>query len=121
MGSLRWFHTLGDKVPGSHEVLPGLWVAQTVEELANLALHHQRDIRMCIGFAQWAGPQLTTELERGVWIHARHTGVSLANLCLSDGKPKASWKAALRKVRMPVLADFPRGDAIDAHLTSYLM
>lgn len=116
-GSLRESLTLVHSfdVAGSVE-LAGLRVGGEVQELAALAAHKPHELRICIGYAGWATEQLATELERGVWVHARPQ--SRLGVCQN---PEAFWRDSLRAAGMPLLASFPRGPGVDRHLERLLL
>eukprot|EP00928_Gymnodinium_smaydae_P034050 TRINITY_DN24218_c0_g1_i1.p1 TRINITY_DN24218_c0_g1~~TRINITY_DN24218_c0_g1_i1.p1 ORF type:complete len:439 (-),score=85.86 TRINITY_DN24218_c0_g1_i1:47-1312(-) len=69
--SVTLLHSFGDRVPGAVHIAPRLWVGGDVTLLSTLALQEPQDIRVLLGFAGWARQQLTTEVERGVWVRAR--------------------------------------------------
>ncbi|MDE6010042.1 MAG: YqgE/AlgH family protein [Muribaculaceae bacterium] len=65
-----WLHTLGDLLPGSFEVLPGLYVGGDYNTLIN-AFSEGKDfsgkIRFYLGYSGWTAGQLQKEIEAGAW------------------------------------------------------
>lgn len=65
-----WLHTLGDKLPGSIEILPGLYVGGDYDTLIN-AFATGEDltgkIRFYLGYSGWTAGQLRKEIEAGAW------------------------------------------------------
>ena len=67
------FATAGEELPelpGSSEVLPGIRVSQHLSELARLAAHPPRRLRLLLGYAGWGGGQLLDEILRHDWLTA---------------------------------------------------
>lgn len=66
-----WLHTLGDLIPGSLEILPGLFVGGDYDtmirlfEEGNVNLEHK--IRFYLGYSGWAKEQLDAEVNSGAW------------------------------------------------------
>ncbi|CAL1152084.1 unnamed protein product [Cladocopium goreaui] len=81
-------------------------------------------VRFFKGCAAWATEQLQTELQRGVWVHARpgfHRGgrEALHQLAL-EARGASAWRAALLATNLPALAEFPRGHDVDTMLQEYV-
>ncbi len=69
--SLHFLHTLGDKLNGSLEVIPGLYWGGDFDQLKTLINTQQvqpNDIRFFVGYAGWSPNQLDEELERNDWM-----------------------------------------------------
>lgn len=124
--SVTWLHTYGDQVAGAREVAPSLWIGGDLNELAarvaattaqaqDAASRILPSIWPVVGFAGWAAPQLANEIERGVWIRGRAATSALGRVCLTADSI-AAWRAAMRGVGLPQLADFPRSAAVDSRL-----
>ena len=66
-----WIHTLGDRLPGSLEILPGLYVGGDYDALIRMYAKGEPDIdhkiRFYLGYSGWAEGQLQKEIEAGAW------------------------------------------------------
>lgn len=66
-----WIHTLGDKIQGGLEVLPGLSVGGNYDDLISLFMNPGEDlhskIRLYLGYSGWGKDQLEHEINSGVW------------------------------------------------------
>jgi len=91
--SLFFIHTLGERIEGSTEILPGLfWGGDVdrVKELITLKLITADDIRFFIGYSGWAPKQLEEELERNSW--------AVSNIDLDrllGTRPRDLWSSSL--------------------------
>lgn len=67
---LFWLHTLGEQLPGSLEVLPGLYVGGDYDTLVAM-LMSDRDlsdkVKFYLGYSGWAASQLAKEVELSAW------------------------------------------------------
>lgn len=65
-----WLHTFGDRLPGSIEILPGLYVGGDYDTLIQ-AFSNGRSmeghIRFYLGYSGWTSGQLNKEVEAGAW------------------------------------------------------
>lgn len=67
---LFWVHTLGDRLPGSVEVLPGLWVGGDYEALMEWFASGapvKENLRFFLGYSGWSAGQLEKEIQSGAW------------------------------------------------------
>lgn len=97
--TLHFIHRKGEQIPGSMEIMEGVFWGGDFETVKNLMREGEltpTDIRMFIGYAGWSKDQLDTEMEGKSWI------VSSANsdLIFSE-KPKDLWKRILSKMGKP--------------------
>jgi len=119
--SLTWLHTRGDSIVGSRQVAPGIWVGGDAEAVSILAVEDPSQVRVILGYSGWAGSQLANELERGVWVRVRTNEPGLSRLCFSKAEPISVWQNLMRGANMPLLADFPRSEAIDERIHKIVM
>lgn len=67
---LSFLHTLGDVVPGSQQVMPGLWLGGNFDEALQLVDDNplpEGMIRFFIGYSGWTPGQLEQEIDDHVW------------------------------------------------------
>lgn len=67
---LFFLHTLGDVIPDSREVIPGLWVGGDFDEmtrLVNEGYHLEGHVRFFLGYSGWSERQLDEEISNNVW------------------------------------------------------
>jgi putative transcriptional regulator len=68
--SVHYLHTLGEKIPNSINVLPGIYWGGDFEAIKRLILMGQlgaREIRFFIGYSGWKPQQLDSELDQRAW------------------------------------------------------
>lgn len=67
---LYFMHTLGDMIPDSREIVPGLYVGgdfEWMKNYVNSGLPIDRFIRFFIGYSGWSHEQLAQEITDNVW------------------------------------------------------
>ncbi|MDE6048246.1 MAG: YqgE/AlgH family protein [Paramuribaculum sp.] len=68
---LYYLHTLGDLIPGSREVAPGLYIGGNFEkmtEYVNSGYPIDECIRFFIGYSGWSPAQLDDEIKGNTWV-----------------------------------------------------
>jgi len=104
---LFYVHTLGDKVPGSIEVIPGLYWGGDIGkimDLIKLNLVTPEDVRFFIGYAGWEPKQLDTEMKEKSWV------VTQCNLgTVMERHPEKLWSNMLKEMGndYAIWANFP--------------
>lgn len=94
--SIFFFHTLGNKIPGSFQILDGIYWGgeiEAVSELITMGQLRQEDIRFFIGYSGWAPDQLNEELNRNSWVVS---DVNADELLLVQ--PKTLWETSLNRL-----------------------
>lgn len=72
---LFWLHTLGERLPGSFEVLPGLYVGGDYNKLIKAFSEKKslkNKIRFYLGYSGWVAGQLEKEIDIGAWATLEH-------------------------------------------------
>jgi putative transcriptional regulator len=94
--SLFFFHTLGDRIEGSVEILKGIFWGgdiEAVRELISLNQVKTEQIRFFIGYSGWAAKQLDGELERNSWVVANIDAEQLLKT-----RPSVMWNNSLHRL-----------------------
>ncbi len=74
--SIHFLHQYPDEIPGSVEVLKGVWWGGDFEALADMLKKGQVDsskIRFYIGYSGWSGGQLDDEMKEKTWLTVKAT------------------------------------------------
>lgn len=67
---LFWLHTLGDRISGSVEIMPGLYVGGAFDDVQSYLKEVQSPegrLRFYLGYSGWVKGQLENEVEHGAW------------------------------------------------------
>ena len=75
-----WVPTLGEKVPGAIEVLPGIFVGgdlEAVHHYLHSPQHSSDAIRFYLGYSGWGRGQLEREIQGGAWQVQRLTAPAI--------------------------------------------
>jgi len=94
--SLFFFHTLGEQVENSLEIIPGIYWGGDIDrirEMITLDLIKPSQIRFFIGYSGWAPKQLDDELSRNSWVV---THISAEEILKTT--PSALWSRSLRRL-----------------------
>lgn len=71
--NLFFLHRKGDIIPGSEEILPGVFWGgelEVLKEMMSIGLVTDKDIRFFLGYSGWSAGQLEGELEQEAWLVA---------------------------------------------------
>lgn len=111
---LFYLHTLGDKLEGSIEIIPGLYMGGDFEALKSLVDTKQitpSEIRFFAGYSGWSDNQLNKELKENSWI------VAPADIehMFSKKEQKNLWKDILRNMggKYSMVAEFPEDPSLN--------
>ena len=111
--NMFYLHTLGTLLPGSFEIIPGLWFGGDYQELKSLFLEGrvpENSIRFFIGYSGWSPGQLEEELEEKAWIVAQ----ARREWCF-EAKPENLWRNILKSMGSDyaLLANFPEDPSLN--------
>lgn len=105
--NLYYIHTLGETLPGSVEVVDGIFVGgdfEIVKSLMNDGKVADSEIRFFVGYSGWGEEQLADELETESWYVA-----DVLNLPIMDTARDDLWSLAFKQMggSFAPLANFP--------------
>lgn len=106
--SLFYIHTLGNLIPDSEEIMPGLYWGGTfsvVQLLMEQGQLNPGNIKFFAGYSGWAPNQLNRELKEKSWVISKDNASSIMST-----NPDEYWKNQLkgsRKKEYSVWADYP--------------
>lgn len=111
--NLYYLHTLGDKIPGSIEVMDGIFMGGSFDVLkvameAGALEKHQ--IRFFIGYSGWSPGQLDEELQRSSWIVGKLNSADLMDFDIED-----LWKKVLNGMgsNYSLIAGYPEDPTLN--------
>lgn len=104
---LFYLHTLGDRIPGSIEIMKGLYWGGEIRklmELIDLNLVSPAEVRFFIGYSGWEPGQLDREMLEKSWIITQ-CGLEMA----MEQKPEKLWSNMLKELGndYAIWANFP--------------
>ena len=76
MDSIHFLHQYPDQIPGSQEVMKGIYWGGDFETVVTLIKNEDidtRKIRFYIGYSGWTGGQLSTEMTEKTWLTVKAT------------------------------------------------
>lgn len=94
---LYYVHTLGDLIPDSREIIPGLYIGgdfQAMLDYVNSGCPTEGCIRFFIGYSGWGHGQLDEELRNHVWAVNNITDAP----SLLTGSHKGYWHRQVREL-----------------------
>jgi len=104
--TLHYLHSLGEKVPGSRLVVPGIWWGgdlDVIRSLINAGKVTRDQLRFFLGYSGWSKGQLTKELKDNSWVIA-----TVQNDVIMKSRGDV-WKDVLRSLdnKYKIWAEFP--------------
>ena len=111
--TLFYVHTMGDKLEGAKEILPGVYWGGDYEKLKFLIDTGQvsnNEIRFFAGYSGWEADQLDNELVEKSWMLTAPS----AELTFF-GEPQKLWSEVLRSMgsEFAILANFPEDPSLN--------
>ena len=112
-GELYYLHTLGPHVPGSKEVVDGVFMGGDYDQLRSILSTDPKlakHVRFFVGYSGWELGQLEKELEQRAWLITHADKRRIMNTKIDD-----LWADTLRgmgKAYAP-LANFPEDPALN--------
>lgn len=110
---LFYIHTLGEAVPGSIEIINGIFLGGDFEMLKKMIADKKAgpgDVKFFAGYSGWSAGQLKKEIKQNSWIVAP-TDKKYFNM---EGKTNL-WKYILRDMggSFAMMADFPEDPSLN--------
>ncbi len=111
---LFYLHTLGKKLTGSTEIIPGIYSGGDFEMLKSMIKSNHikpSQVRFFAGYSGWEANQLTRELKENSWIVAPLQEEYL----FGDMEHKSLWKEVLRAMggRYSMVSEFPENPSLN--------
>lgn len=94
---LYFMHTLGDLIPDSREIVPGLYIGgdfDTVLSIVNDGYPVDGHLRFFLGYSGWDAEQLDGELLKSVWAVTDIPSVA----SMLSGEEDAYWHSVVRSM-----------------------
>lgn len=95
---LYFLHTLGEIIPDSREITPGLWIGGDFPAMLNFindGYPVDDNMRFFVGYSGWSPGQLADEISRHVWAVADPPE---ASVLLSEPGDDALWHKLVRRL-----------------------
>jgi len=107
MDTLHFLHQYPDKIPGSVEVMKGVYWGGDFTLLTELIKNNEADldkIRLFLGYSGWGNGQLEKELEEKSWLTS-----SATRKLLFHEQPDEIWKDSLKHMggEYEMMINFP--------------
>jgi putative transcriptional regulator len=111
--TIHFLHTLGKKLEGSKEIIPGIYWGGSLETLKLLIETRQVDkdeIRFFAGYSGWEPEQLDDEMKGRTWLISN----GKKDFAFSDS-PEELWGEVLRSMgsQYAILANFPENPSLN--------
>ena len=111
--NLYYVHTIANELPGSAEILPGLWVGGDFEILKQRILLKQisdHQIRFFLGYSGWSPNQLEEEMNQGAWFVSELEAKEIMH-----ANRKKSWNEVLAKMggKFGMISNFPENPELN--------
>ena len=111
--TIHFLHTLGKKLEGSKEIIPGIYWGGSLETLKLMIETRQvskDDIRFFAGYSGWEPQQLDDEMKGRTWL----VSSGKKDVAFSD-HPDELWGEVLRSMgsQYAILANFPENPSLN--------
>lgn len=96
---LFMLHSLGERFPGSQEILPGIYVGGRIEDIVAYIEDGgvvDGKIRFFLGYSGWGDKQLKEELAANVWAVSRIDDDNSIDILRGDGN--AFWRREIERL-----------------------
>ncbi len=111
--NLYYIHTVGDLLPGSVEVLPGLFMGgefEALKEQVAMGKLTDEQIRFFLGYSGWSPNQLEEEMEEHAWFVSEVTCEQVMT-----GNQKTFWNEVLADMggKFGMISNFPENPELN--------
>jgi putative transcriptional regulator len=108
VSNLYFIHVFGDEVPGSKELINGIYFGGDVEvlkEKLSKSIHPEKDVRYFLGYSGWDFGQLDAEIKEKSWVVCEPSN----NDWIMDTSKPDLWEACLRSLggKYQIFSNFP--------------
>ena len=105
--NVYYIHTLGEVIPGSTEIMDGVYMGgefESIKEKILMGTMAPKDIRFFVGYSGWSENQLMDELEQKAWIVSQTSGKEIMNTGIDK-----LWKKTLERQgkKYQIISTFP--------------
>ncbi|MBS1760994.1 MAG: YqgE/AlgH family protein [Bacteroidetes bacterium] len=107
VNTLHILHQYGDEIPGSHEIMKGVFWGGSFEAILEKLKSKTLDInkiRFYLGYSGWGEGQLDEEMKQRTWLT-----VGATQRLIFNNKPSDVWKNSLKQLggEYEMMANFP--------------
>lgn len=111
--NLYYLHTLGEKIPGSIEVIKGIYMGGNYEAMKNVIDSGKIKngmLRFFVGYSGWEKGQLEKEIELSSWLVTNAQKDDIMNTEIDD-----LWKKILTEMgkQFGIIANFPDNPSLN--------
>ncbi len=108
IANLYFIHTFGEQVPGSTELISGIFLGgdyDALQDAIKKSENPEKNVRYFLGYSGWDKNQLNQEIEEKSWIVCDPQN----NSWIMDTKKKDLWESCLRFLggKYKMFAQFP--------------
>lgn len=111
--NLFYLHTLGNTIPNSKEILPGLYFGGDYSEILKRIKTgeiKEKEIRFFIGYSGWSVGQLESEIEEKSWFVAKTDAQTIM-----DTTEENLWKKVLSEIgpKERIISNIPKNHKLN--------
>jgi putative transcriptional regulator len=111
--NLYYLHTLGQRIPESVEIIPGLFMGGNFEQLRDLLLAgkvDKTDVRFFVGYSGWSPTQLEEEIKLKSWFVA-----SVSKDVVMNSEQDDLWKTIMKTMgsKGKLVANLPEDPSLN--------